>query len=131
MARIPPARSPSTTFSLKNASFLKSIVVCAIYHFCAALTENIAMQLRLLFSLHFICNHVVPGRQLIIRKVCENHFICSINQFYIPLTEKITQRLRLLFSFNSLSVIHLLHKNASVYLNFEIFNTSSKMTIGC
>ena len=62
-------------FSLENAFFLKSIVVCSIYHLCAALTENIAVQLRFLFSLYspfpaipnwwiillkcFICSHFV------------------------------------------------------------------------
>ena len=30
--------------------FLESIVLCSIYNFCAALTENIAVQLRLLFD---------------------------------------------------------------------------------
>ena len=29
--------------------FLKSIVLCSIYHFCAAFTENIAVRLRLLY----------------------------------------------------------------------------------
>ena len=46
-----PSKSPSTTFSLKSAFLsIKSIVVCSIYHFCATLTENIAVQLRLLLN---------------------------------------------------------------------------------
>ena len=51
LAWILPSRSPSTTFfAQKCVSTLKSIVVGSIYHFCAALTENIAVRLHRLFS---------------------------------------------------------------------------------
>ena len=52
LAWILPSRPPSTTFfSQKCVSFSKSNVVCSIYRFCAALTENIAVRLCLLFFL--------------------------------------------------------------------------------
>ena len=51
LAWILPSRSPSTTFFFNNwVSLLKSIFVCSIYHFCAALTENIAVRLCLLLT---------------------------------------------------------------------------------
>ena len=57
-----PSRSPSTTFfSQKWVSFLKSVVVCSIYHLFAALTENITVRLRLLF--HIMC-YIVHNRFL-------------------------------------------------------------------
>ena len=49
------SRLPSTTFFLlKKISVLTSIVVCSVYHFCAALMRNMAMRLRLLFALPLI-----------------------------------------------------------------------------
>ena len=42
-------------FFPRNGSLSNSIVVWSIYHFCAALTKNIAMRLRLLIFISFRC----------------------------------------------------------------------------